>query len=114
MVLLFLKIETESEPIKYGFIDHYVEWKRQTTDLVCNLPVVSFENGGMKTLQNPKKSVFYILEMLLILLIIIIKIIKLIKRSSNNYSKKTKDTEVELKLTVFGITRFQKNYKIKV
>ena len=106
IVLLFSKIKTESEPIKYGFIEHYEEWKRQTTDLVCNLPVVSFEKWWNENIIESVENCVYILEMLLMLLITIIKRIKLIKRSSKNYSKKTKDTEVELKLTVFSITRF--------
>ena len=82
IVLLFSKIETESEPIKYGFIEHYVEWKRQTTDLVCNLPVVSFEKWWNENIIESVENCVYILEMLLILLRIIIKMIKLIKRSS--------------------------------
>ena len=54
--MLFSKIETESEPIKYGFIEHYVEWKRQTTDLVCNLPVVSFEKWWNENIIESKEK----------------------------------------------------------
>ena len=80
-----MKIETESELIKYGFIEHYVEWKRQTTDLVCNLPVVSFEKWWNENIiESEENCVLHIRD-----------VIDFVK---NNYKNNKIDKKVSKKL----------------
>ena len=111
---LFSEIEIETEPIKYGFVEHYTEWKRQTTDLAYNLPMVSFKKWWNKhIIETKEKCVLHLKDV--------------VKFVNKNYKNNRIDKKVIKQLfgentryrgrVVIKVIQYYKvlvNYKIKV